>query len=275
MRLLHTLPLFFLLPFTGFSNTITESDRQDFIDEYALIAVEQMKRNSIPASIILAQAIIESNWGTSDVARNAKNFFCIKCNNGWTGPSHKAKDDEPGLSCFRKYDSVWDSFQDHSNFLTENIRYRPLFEHQLTDYRSWAKGLKACGYATDERYAEKLIGVIENYGLDMYDVAMPIGHFPLLEAPEAPQAVWETTAPDSEQVNSVAEPALSNTQPAHQRSLMDAPFYRVDDSHPRRLQEEQAPVETATLFQSIEKPTPGGSTIRPIYLLPDHGLQRR
>ena len=120
---LHILISLLALPWAVTSNTITEENRQFFIDNHVGIAIEEMKDAGIPASITLAQAILESNWGNSEIAQIANNYFCIKSNNGWDGPSFKAKDDELGLSSFRKYGSTIESFRDHSDFLRENSRY--------------------------------------------------------------------------------------------------------------------------------------------------------
>jgi hypothetical protein len=132
-----------------------------------------MQQHRIPASITLAQAIVESGWGDGFVARQANNYFCIKRNNGWDGPVVKAQDDDPDSSSFRQYASIEESFTDHSKFLKENSRYQPLFELSIYDYKGWARGLKACGYATKSDYAEYLIATIEKYGLYMYDYASP------------------------------------------------------------------------------------------------------
>ena len=173
------------------TDTITEYDKQFFIDTYASLAITEMHGSGIPASITLAQAILESGWGRGSVAEGGNNYFCIKCNNGWEGETYEAKDDEPGLSCFRKYQTVFESFRDHSRFLTENARYRPLFELEKTDFRAWAKGLKECGYATDKSYGERLIEIIEEHGLWLYDYAIPTTHFQSLDTPKMDELVQE------------------------------------------------------------------------------------
>ena len=132
-----------------------------------------MREYGIPASITLAQAIVESGWGDGYVAKLANNYFCIKGNNGWTGPVVKAKDDDTDSSSFRQYLSIEESFADHSKFLLENRRYQPLFDLNAYDYKGWAHGLKAAGYATKPDYAEYLIATIEKYGLYLYDYAVP------------------------------------------------------------------------------------------------------
>ncbi|MFM7217472.1 MAG: glucosaminidase domain-containing protein, partial [Bacteroidota bacterium] len=131
-------------------------------------AVREMKKSGVPASITLAQACLESSDGNSPLAVEANNHFGIKCAN-WDGPSYYQDDDAPN-ECFRKYASVFESFDDHSSFLKNRPRYASLFQLEPTDYKSWAHGLKQAGYATDPRYAHRLITIIEEYQLNRYDV---------------------------------------------------------------------------------------------------------
>lgn len=142
--------------------------RQAYIDEYSSIAVKEMKRTGVPASITLAQGILESRYGQSDLARKGKNHFGIKCHNDWRGRKMYLDDDSNG-ECFRVYSNVEASFRDHSDFLRSRDRYKDLFELKKTDYKGWARGLKKAGYATDPRYADKLIDLIEEYELYRYD----------------------------------------------------------------------------------------------------------
>lgn len=138
---------------------------KEFFDKYGNWAVGSMARSGIPASIILAQAALESNYGESKLAKIANNFFGVK-HHGWYGPYVLADDDEPNEK-FRKYETAYDSFIDHSDFIMDQPRYNSLFEN--TDYKSWAYGLKQAGYATDPKYAEKLIKIIEDNNLVIYD----------------------------------------------------------------------------------------------------------
>jgi len=131
------------------------------------IAVEEMKKNGIPASITLAQGLLESGNGNGSLALQANNHFGIKCNIDWTGPTI-LKDDDTSNECFRVYNTPEESYRDHSEFLKRK-RYASLFELERNDYKGWAKGLKQAGYATNPRYADLLIGLIERYGLDQYD----------------------------------------------------------------------------------------------------------
>ena len=143
---------------------------QQYIDQYKDIAIEQMLRYHIPASITLAQGLFESGAGKSELARKANNHFGIKCSGGWEGRRTYHDDDERG-ECFRVYDSVFDSYEDHSLFLVGKQRYQSLFQLKTTDYKGWAHGLKAAGYATNPQYAQKLIDLIQLYKLDQYDKA--------------------------------------------------------------------------------------------------------
>lgn len=140
----------------------------DYIDRYKDLAVSEMKRTGIPASITLAQGIIESDCGRSSLARGANNHFGIKCHDDWTGSTMKF-DDNRRNECFRKYPRAEESFYDHSDFLKSGSRYDFLFELNSQDYKSWAYGLKKAGYATNPDYANMLIRTIETYSLWNYD----------------------------------------------------------------------------------------------------------
>jgi flagellum-specific peptidoglycan hydrolase FlgJ len=138
-----------------------------YIQRFKTIAIQEMNIYGIPASITLAQGLVESSNGNGDLARIANNHFGIKCTSDWTGKSYY-KDDDQVNDCFRVYDKPEDSFRDHSNFLKRK-RYAPLFELDKNDYKGWANGLKAAGYATNPRYPQMLINIIEKYNLDQYD----------------------------------------------------------------------------------------------------------
>ncbi|MCX6184631.1 MAG: glucosaminidase domain-containing protein [Flavobacterium sp.] len=139
-----------------------------YIDQFDEIAKSNMKQYGIPASIILGQGILESGAGTGPLSVLANNHFGIKCHKEWTGPSVKY-DDDAAQECFRKYERATESYQDHALFLTSRPRYKGLFELDKADYKLWASGLKAAGYATDPKYPEKLTGIIERYQLQKYD----------------------------------------------------------------------------------------------------------
>ena len=140
---------------------------EKYIKTYSALAIEQQKKYKIPASITLAQGLLESGAGQSDLARRSNNHFGIKCHSDWRGGRVYHDDDLRG-ECFRKYKRVEDSYEDHSKFLKRS-RYDRLFQLKITDYKGWARGLQKCGYATDRAYANKLIKVIEDYELYRYD----------------------------------------------------------------------------------------------------------
>ena len=130
--------------------------RKEFIRKYKHIAIREMERTGIPASITLAQGILESGCGESELAVNANNHFGIKCHETWNGDTY-TMDDDTRDECFRKYKNIEQSWIDHSDFLTSRPRYAGLFSIPTTDYKAWAKGLKAAGYATNPQYATRVI----------------------------------------------------------------------------------------------------------------------
>lgn len=161
---------------------------QDYIKRWKTTAVEHMHTFNIPASITLAQGILESGSGNSDLAVQANNHFGIKCHRGWQG-EHFYQDDDAENECFRKYKDAAESYTDHALFLTSRSRYAGLFELRTTDYKGWSKGLKSAGYATNPKYADLLIGLIERYRLYEYDkgTALP----PQKEEKEEARAIAE------------------------------------------------------------------------------------
>lgn len=142
---------------------------QAYIDKYKDLAIEQMLEHNIPASITLAQGILESGAGRSTMVTQGNNHFGIKCHNDWTG-GRMYKDDDAANECFRVYQHARESYEDHSKFL-KKPRYKSLYNYKRTDYKAWAYGLKECGYATSPTYAQQLIGIIELYNLHIYDKA--------------------------------------------------------------------------------------------------------
>ncbi len=160
-----------LLIWTSFSihgQSYRKISTPEYIDQYKDLAVKEMKRVGIPASITMAQGILESGSGNSTLARKSNNHFGIKCHNDWKGKRVYHDDDRRG-ECFRKYKTVYESYIDHSEFLVDKNRYASLFDLKTTDYKGWAKGLKKAGYATDPKYAHRLIDIIEKYKLYLLD----------------------------------------------------------------------------------------------------------
>ena len=147
--------------------------RSEYIQKYQLLAISEMNRSGVPASIKMAQACLESRDGNSEMARNSNNHFGIKCKSGWDGATSYYDDDERN-ECFRKYRNVEDSYIDHTNFLLSYDRYNTLFQLSSTDYAGWARGLKQTGYATDPSYDNKLIEIIELNQLWRLDHEMTI-----------------------------------------------------------------------------------------------------
>ena len=151
------------------SRTVVTNDIiGNYVLQYKDIAMSNMKIYGIPASIILAQGILESGAGRGNLAINSNNHFGIKCHADWKGDSVR-HDDDSLQECFRKYDKVAESYKDHALFLTGKGRYASLFALDKDDYQSWAKGLRKAGYATDPKYPDKLISYIERYNLGQYD----------------------------------------------------------------------------------------------------------
>lgn len=208
LQILSTFALiFFLSSFTN--NKDTDLLILDYVDQYSTIAVQEMDRTGIPASITLAQGIIESRYGQSGLAKNSNNHFGIKCKGDWTGGKYYHKDDDYVngklvKSCFRTYKDPAASYCDHSEFLLVNQRYSSLFSLEKTDYKGWAKGLKKAGYATAKHYATMLINTIEKYELYQYDRGNPV-LFVMNKAEEP-------TAPSTERIEEYVDFSTTSSQ---------------------------------------------------------------
>lgn len=179
----------------AFAGSTAKISKQEYVDQWKAIAIEQMSKHNIPASITLAQAILESGSGNSMLARKANNHFGIKCH-GWKGKKIYKDDDRKG-ECFRVYKSAQQSYDDHSEFLNRYDRYAFLFDYDVTDYKSWAKGLKKAGYATNPKYPKLLIDLIEDLDLAQYD-QMSV---PLIEP--APELIVEQESAKEDKNESV------------------------------------------------------------------------
>ena len=160
--------LLFIIYFSFAGSVLGQQNRQDYINKYQMLAIEEMGRSGIPASIKMAQACLESAYGQSELSKKSNNHFGIKCKSNWRGQKVYYDDDHKN-ECFRKYKSVEDSYIDHSNFLMANSRYAFLFTLSPDDYKGWAKGLKQAGYATARHYDQSLIQIIEEHKLYRLD----------------------------------------------------------------------------------------------------------
>ena len=158
------------------SSFYADDYKATYVEKWKEISIVESNRSGIPVAIILGQAVLESNYGKSELATKARNHFGIKCKKEWEGGSFYKKDDDRNdkgeliESCFRSYGLDIDSFIDHSHFLSNRWCYGSLFDYSKTDYKSWAIGLQECGYATDKKYAQKLIKIIETHELWKLDL---------------------------------------------------------------------------------------------------------
>lgn len=150
------------------AQSVVKQTRAEYVDKYKDIAIKHMEHYGIPASITMAQGLLESSSGNSELSTKSNNHFGIKCKTGWTGRSVRHDDDE-AQECFRAYDTVEESYRDHAEFLDSGTRYDFLFNYSHTDYKSWARGLKSAGYATAPHYADMLIKIIEDEKLFLLD----------------------------------------------------------------------------------------------------------
>ena len=168
MKNILTFILAFCVSLVASASPTNKTPQEKYIEKYAPLAVSEMYRSGVPASITLAQGMLESGNGQSELARMSNNHFGIKCHNNWKGGKVYYDDDAKG-ECFRKYSHPSESYRDHSDFLRFRDRYKFLFDYRVTDYKAWAHGLKKAGYATDPKYPKKLIKLIEEYDLKQYD----------------------------------------------------------------------------------------------------------
>lgn len=168
MKNILTFILAFCVSLVASASPTNKTPQEKYIEKYAPLAVSEMYRSGVPASITLAQGLLESGNGQSELARMSNNHFGIKCHNNWKGGKVYYDDDAKG-ECFRKYSHPSESYRDHSDFLRFRDRYKFLFDYRVTDYKAWAHGLKKAGYATDPAYPKKLIKLIEEYDLHQYD----------------------------------------------------------------------------------------------------------
>ena len=220
------------------SFTSSEAPILDYINQYKAIAISEMHRTGIPASITMAQAIVESRYGTSTLSVKSNNHFGIKCKGGWEGKTFYFKDDDYRhgrlvKSCFRGYEDSVQSYYDHSDFLVENPRYGVLFELDPKDYKGWAKGLKKCGYATDRNYAKALIGMIEKYQLHLLDSELNIPKEEVVLIPPVQKT----------------EVIADNTPPTYQPVMSPPKAFKIPTNYQRGAGKERASISDERTFQ--------------------------
>lgn len=220
-------------------STVSTAPASDYAREYLIkygnLAVSEMKRSGVPASITLAQGMLESNYGRSRLATLGNNHFGIKCHSDWTGKKIYHDDNRKG-ECFRSYASPAESYRDHSDFLVNGSRYRDLFHLSATDYKGWARGLKKAGYATDPKYAELLINKIEEYSLWVYDTG---GASPIVsQAAAVSQPAGSGTAPaaaTSPGTTVTSRPAVKETGTGQVQQASDNRSTATEDDEPIKV----------------------------------------
>ena len=202
--------------------------REEYVERYKAIAIAHMERYGIPASITMAQGILESDSGNSRLSTTSNNHFGIKCKKHWTGDRVFHDDDAKG-ECFRAYPSVEASYQDHADFLDHSPRYDSLFAYPADDYRSWARGLKACGYATAPDYAERLVKIIESMKLYLLDRENGNKIYTTSKRATANTEGWfeSSTASPDEQINPNAFRVTVNSHKGYSIYRTNHTFYVV------------------------------------------------
>ena len=198
--------LFLLVAFNGLSQKQTP---EQYIAKWKDVAIKEMNDHQVPASITLAQGLLESGSGNSNLAKLANNHFGIKCHSAWKGETYYQDDDEKD-ECFRKYKSASESFKDHSLFLKKK-RYENLFSLKITDYKGWAKGLKKAGYATNPKYPKLLISLVERYDLAQYDNVKAIPNTPTPPITQLPDSIKKEPSPIIEEIKFSNKHAISKT----------------------------------------------------------------
>lgn len=224
---------------------------QKYVALYKEWAIEEQRRTGVPAAITLAQGIHETGGGQSELAENANNHFGIKCKKEWTGDTYSYTDDAPN-ECFRKYDNVLSSYRDHSDYLAGSPRYAALFKLDIKDYKGWAAGLKRCGYATNPKYAQILIKIVEDYGLNDFTVAAlePATEKPFQQQlePAQKQPVVRTAGVQKEVVPVQDAPvtaSIEDTPPAPKKTKMQVSYGQTVSELKANKQPQQAAEQPA------------------------------
>lgn len=227
-----------------------------YIERYSALAIDEMYRSGVPASITLAQGLLESRYGLSELATKGNNHFGIKCHNNWQGGKVYHDDDRKG-ECFRKYDSPEESFRDHSDFLRYRDRYKFLFDLEVNDYKGWAHGLKKAGYATDPSYPAKLIKLIEDYSLYIYDVE------PSDYGYHQPDDVEEYVFVQKKDEMKTAHP----DRPKKTKARKEGKKSKKEEAAPKTLPESPAKAEAPVLIENSPKGEFSFSLTRKMYSL--------
>ena len=232
----------FLLPLALLAD---KSVQEKYIDKYSALAVSEMRRTGVPASITLAQGLVESGSGQSTLAVKGNNHFGIKCARSWKG-ERMLHDDDAKNECFRVYPSVEASYQNHSDFLRYQDRYKSLFDLDVTDYKAWARGLKKAGYATDPKYADRLIKTIEEYRLYRFDTSVSEEELP--EAPSEVETPLEITPEQAQSgvvvVEKKSKRAIARAERAAQKAAQRNAGKTDEDVE--KPAEEEAPAKVVT-----------------------------
>ena len=233
--------ILFLLVVAWLALGAGKNPRLAYIDQYASLAVREMQRTGVPASITLAQGMLESGAGLSPLAVQAHNHFGLKCHNDWKGEKFFYDDETPD-ECFRVYPTVEDSYRAHSDFLRGRERYKDLFDLDPTDYKGWARGLRRAGYATDPGYATKLINIIEDFQLYRYDT-MSADDF------QAAETAVAEVVPEPVEGQAAAEPEEFPVQAAPVRETVEA----VVREHTVRPEHDDWPVDETVQLPDFQE----------------------
>ncbi len=218
----------------------------DYINKYGALAVSEMQRTGIPASITLAQGMLESAYGVSTLAAKGNNHFGIKCHSSWTGAKIYHDDNRKG-ECFRAYPSVEDSYRDHSEFLVNGSRYSDLFKLSSTDYKGWAHGLKKAGYATDPNYANLLIRKIEEYRLHDFDTGKRVAGVSAVNATAVTKSVSDPKAAAASTIPATVLPAVPFAAPAKTQKGTDTTAVQAAPATTQAAREAEAPIKVISL----------------------------
>ncbi|HPR33644.1 MAG TPA: glucosaminidase domain-containing protein [Prolixibacteraceae bacterium] len=259
-----------LLFVTLFANSQTRMSRKEYIDAYKEIAIREMHRSGIPASITMAQGCLESENGNSPLARKSNNHFGIKCKSDWNGARTYHHDDKLN-ECFRVYRTVEESYVDHTDFLVENLRYRHLFQLSHKDYDAWAHGLKKAGYATDPKYAERLIKIIRDEELHRLDEVKP-GELPeknLLADKKENEALEKARGKVQQAFDNLVLDPFERRE-IKQRNNLDIIYVKAGDTYESIAREMNLKLWEIYLYNDLPRDAPQPKTDDYLYIVRKH-----